>query len=353
VIEDLIDRWDGEATIVSKDHPTGAWFVIAVHSTALGPSAGGCRMRVYDTPADAVRDAHRLSAAMTRKFAVNDLPIGGGKSVLAVPALPSGEERAGLLRRFARLVDSLGGLYAVGPDMNTSASDMDVIGEVTRHVHCRTEAAGGTGSTAPDTANGVYSAIRATVAHLFGSDDLAGRSVVIQGVGAVGALLATRLAGEGAKVTVGDVDGARAAAVAATVGARVVDPADVLTEPCDVLSPCATGGVLHEGTIPALRCRAVVGAANNQLAEPADAERLHAAGILWAPDFVANSGGVFHGGGYDVLGWPRDRVDASVAAIGDRLRAMYEEAERKGVPPVEVAEAMADLRLAAARREPA
>lgn len=349
MIEDLIDGWDGEATIVSKDRPSGAWFVIAVHSTALGPSAGGCRMRVYDSPADAVRDAHRLSAAMTRKFAVNDLPIGGGKSVIAVPALPAGDERRAMLHRFARLVDALGGLYAVGPDMNTSPLDMDVIGEVTRHVHCRTEATGGTGSTAPATAHGVYYAIRGTVAHLFGTDDLAGRSVVVQGVGAVGAILAARLAGDGAKVSVCDVEPSRAETLAAEVGARVVDPADVLSEPCDVLSPCAAGGVVHEGTIPLLRCRAVVGAANNQLGEPADADRLHEAGILWAPDFVANSGGVLHGGGHDVLGWPRERVDAGVATIGHRLLAIYEEADRTGITPLAVAEAMAELRLAAAR----
>jgi leucine dehydrogenase len=350
VIEEAIDRWDGELTVVARDRPSGGWFVVAVHSTALGPSGGGCRMRVYGTVEEAVVDAHRLSAAMTRKFAVCDVPLGGGKSVIAVPRLPAGDERVGLFHRFGTFLETLAGMYSAAPDMNTSPEDMDLIGERTSRVFCRTEAAGGSGGTGPDTALGVYAAVKTTVAHLDGSDaGLAGTSVVVQGVGAVGSVLASRLAADGATVTVSDLDTAAAERLAGSIGASTVDPADALRHPCDVLSPCAAGGVLDAATIPELRCRAVVGGANNQLVEPADATRLHEAGILWAPDYVANCGGVLHGAGLELLGWTRAEVDARVAGIGATLRSIYEAAAARGVPPLDVAEALAAARLEAAR----
>lgn len=346
-IEAAVADWDGRMTVVARDAPTGAWIVVAVHSTVNGRSAGGCRMRGYPSPAAAVVDGQRLSAAMTRKLALCGVPMGGGKSVLAVPAQPTGAARTGLLRRFGELLESLGGLYSAAVDMNTSPEDMDVIGETTSHVFCRTEAFGGRGTTAPATAVGVYHGVRATLAAVTGSDDPAGRRVAVQGVGAVGADLAERLAADGAEVVVADLDPDRVAALVARLGVRAVPPDRVLGEECDVLAPCAAGGVVGPATVPALRCRAVAGAANNQLETVEDAERLHAAGILWAPDYVINSGGVLHGAGLELLGWSEEQLADRLRGIGTTLTAIFERSAAENRSPLAVAEDLVQERLAA------
>ncbi|HYM65868.1 MAG TPA: Glu/Leu/Phe/Val dehydrogenase dimerization domain-containing protein, partial [Patescibacteria group bacterium] len=181
-MDDLIARWDGESVSIHRDAGTGSLMIVCVHSTRLGPSGGGTRMKHYEQPFEALRDAMRLSEAMTMKFASVGFPRGGGKSVIALPtpAQPRGEERRRLLHEFGRFVKSLGGLYSCAPDMNTSAEDMDVIAEVCPFVFCKTEAAGGSGDTAPDTAVGVFHGIRATCRFAFGTDDLAGRTVLVQ-----------------------------------------------------------------------------------------------------------------------------------------------------------------------------
>src|SRR4051794_15814872 len=235
---------------------------IGVHSTRRGTAGGGTRMRVYSRPEDALADALQLSAAMTRKFAVCDLPRGGGKGVLAVPALPQGEARVELLHRYGEFITSLGGLYSTGPDMNTSEHDMDLIAERCPYVFCRTVENGGSGSTSPATARGVFYGIEASAQHALGVADLQGVRVLVQGAGSVGGLLAGYLAEAGADLLVSDVDRDRI-----TVGASVA-PEDVITTDCDVLAPCAVGGIVNAETIDALRCKVIAGAANNQLASP-------------------------------------------------------------------------------------
>ena len=345
MFEELLRDWDGEFVASRFDEPTSTWMFVGVHSTVLGPGFGGTRMKAYAAPEDALRDVLRLSSAMTLKNAVADLPFGGGKAVLAVPAVPQGDARTELLHRYADLIGSLGGSYLTACDMNTTERDMDVVGERCPHVMGRTEAAGGSGTSAPDTATGVFHGIRASLAHVFGSDDPSGRTVVVQGTGAVGSALAELLAGAGAKLVVSDVDPERARDTAGRLGAGVAGPEEVFDIACDVFSPCATGAVLNADTIPRLRCRIVAGAANNQLAEPQDAGRLSAAGILYAPDYVVNAGGVLHLAGYERLGWTPEEMDARLRGVGETLREVFAQAEREDITTDAAARRMAQERI--------
>jgi leucine dehydrogenase len=345
VFEDLLRSWDGEEVALRYDARFDAWMFVCVHSTVLGPAAGGTRMKVYPAPADALRDGLRLSGAMTRKNAVAGLPLGGGKAVVAVPEIPSGERREELLLRYADLVGSLHGTYWTACDMNTSPEDMDVIARRCASVFGKTEAAGGSGSSAPATADGVFHGIVASIAHVFGAPDLDGRSVLVQGVGAVGGLLARRLVEAGAKVWVADVDASRAEEAAAGTGATTVPAAEAISTECDVFSPCATGGVLSDESIPRLRCSIVAGAANNQLGAPEDAERFAERGILYAPDYVVNAGGIIHLASLELLGEDEAERDERVRGIGDMLTEVFRRAELEGVSTSTAAEAMVRERL--------
>ena len=342
MFEDLLEAWDGEEAVIRFDADSGAWMFVCVHSTALGPSGGGTRMRVYPTPADGLADGMRLSGAMTRKFAAADIPRGGGKAVLAVPALPAGDARRKLLLRYGDLVASLGGTYRTAGDMNITPADLDVVAERCPWVY-GTTARGG--NSARGTAIGTLHAIHATLENVFGSPALDGRRILVQGAGAVGADLAAKLLAEGADVLVADVDEQRAR----TTGATVIAVDDVIGTECDLYSPCATGGTLNADSIPRLRCKAIAGCANNQLATPEDGERLHAAGILYAPDYVANAGGVVQLVGIEDLGWDEGELQAGLAKIGDTLRAVFAAASAGGLSPAEAAEQLAMDRVAAAR----
>jgi leucine dehydrogenase len=336
--EDLLTGWDGEQVAVRYDAELSTWMFIGVHSTRRGPAGGGTRMRVYTRPEEALADALKLSAAMTRKFAVCDFPRGGGKGVLAVPALPEGEARAELLHRYGEFISALGGLYTTGPDMNTSERDMDLIAETCPYVVCRTAENGGSGSTSPATARGVFYGIEASVKHALGRD-LGGVRVLVQGVGSVGALLAQYLGEAGAHVLVSDVDPARVDGLGEPVA-----PEDALCTECDVLAPCAVGGVVNAATIDELRCRVIAGAANNVLAEPELADRLHERGILYAPDYVINSGGVLHGAGRESLGWSEEQLEERLRGLGDLLLALYADGDGS---PVHAADRLAEERLSA------
>ena len=305
---------------------------ICVHSTALGTAAGGTRMKHYPTPDDALRDGMRLSEAMSLKLASVDFPHGGGKAVIALPSaeIPQGDARRRLLHEYGRFINSLGGLYSCAPDMNTSAADMDVIAEVTPYVFCKTEAAGGAGDTAPDTAVGVLHGIRASCRYAFGSDDLSQRSVLVQGAGGVGGRLIELLLEADTKVIATDIDPARLAHMR-DKGIEVVAADRALTTPCDVLAPCATGGIINARTIPNLQCRVIAGGANNQLETPADADALRGRGIAYAPDFVINAGGVLHGGGLEEQHWTHEVLESKLAGIGDVIFEIFQRAEREGI----------------------
>jgi leucine dehydrogenase len=308
-------------------------------------------MWTYEDTRAAVRDALRLSRAMTFKSAVAGLPLGGGKGVIMLPAgtpTPSGDERRDVLLDFGETVDMLGGSYLTAEDVGTSEPDMQVIREATPHVTGLAVERGGSGDPSPWTALGVEAAIRVACERVFGSSTVEGRSVAVVGVGSVGGRLAELLAAGGADLVLADID-ERRRALADRLAARWTDPDSALTADVDVVAPCALGGVLNEDSVPLLRARAIAGAANNQLADEAVGELLAARGILWVPDFVANAGGVVNiAVELEPEGYDTARAEARVRAIGDTVRTVLDHAEATGATPLAAAMEIARRRVAEA-----
>jgi len=349
-LEELIAGWDGLGVVARFDRESGAWFFIALHDDTLGRPTGGTRMRVYPSPAAGLLDAMRLAAGMTDKWAVAGVPFGGGKAVLAVPGPLAGEARRGLLHRYGQLVDSLQGAFATGEDLGTSPEDMTEIAARTRWVLGGHGGDGLLADPGPFTAHGVLCAMRAAAARAFGSDDLAGRRVLIQGVGDVGAPLARDLAAAGAELLLADRDAGRASALAAELGAREVAADEVYATPCDVFAPCAVGAVVNPDTVPRLACRVVAGSANNQLAGDADADALHRRGILYAPDYVANAGGAIAFGRLaEEPATARDDLMQRVDRIRGILDEILAEAAERDESPLHAARRRVERRLQAAR----
>ena len=333
-----------EQLVFVADAPTRLRALIAVHSTALGPALGGIRFWRYGSEGDAVHDVLRLSEAMTLKAAAAGLHQGGGKAVVLVED-PDALRSVELLHAMGRAIDELGGRYLAAEDVGATMRDMDLIAEVTPWVTGVDPAAGGSGDPSPVTAAGVVAAMRATVRALDGDPSLAGRRVAIQGVGHVGAHLARMMTGEGASVVVADLNGERARRVADDVGATIADPKTILEAECDVLAPCALGGVLDDSSVPRLRCRAVCGAANNQLADEAIDGLLAARGVLYAPDFVANAGGIINIA-EEFVGYSRERALAATNRIESTMTAVFELARELAIPPGAAAVTKARARLA-------
>ena len=280
-----------EHVIRVSDAGAGLIGFIALHSTQLGPAAGGLRMRAYENEDAALNDVLRLSHGMTFKNAAAGLPLGGGKAVImGDPATKT----PAMLAAFGRAIDMLKGRYWTAEDMGMSPQDMAVLAGVTPFVAGLPEGDFASGDPSPVTAQGIFNAIRCTARHRFGSDNLAGRRVAVQGLGHVGWHLAGLLRKAGASLVVADIDARQSARANAEFGAEVVGVEDILTVRADILAPCAIGGILNARTIEALNVAAVAGGANNQLATPADGDRLHARGILYAPDYVANAGGIIN-----------------------------------------------------------
>ncbi|MDH6194818.1 leucine dehydrogenase [Mycobacterium frederiksbergense] len=325
-IDDAL-RWNGELTLTRHDPHTGASFVIRVDSTRLGQAAGGTRAAHYDSVTDALDDAGRLAGAMTLKMAVSNLPMGGGKSVIALPApRPAIDDKTWtrILRLHADNIERLNGAYWTGPDLNTTSADMDTLYDTTEFVFGRSVDLGGAGSSAINTACGVFEAMKATAVHrrFGGRNTLDGLTVLVQGLGAVGSHLAMLAAEAGARLLVCDVDADRLD-WAHGLGFTVVASAHVPTTPCDIFAPCALGGVIDSVAARELRAAAVVGAANNILADDRAGSVLRERDITYAPDFVANAGGALHLVGREVLGWNTDTVEQHTKAIGDTLTEVY------------------------------
>lgn len=345
--ESLIRGWEGESVIVHYDRPTDAWIFIAIHSTHLGPATGGTRMKNYPDLEGALADALRLATGMTYKFAVPGIERGGGKAVISVPESMDPGSRPGLLRRYGRLVYQLGGLFFTGPDVGTSPTDMDIIAETgSPYVFCRTPAAGGAGSSGPLTALGVFAGIDVTCEQVFEEASLRHRKVLVQGVGSVGGILIEHLLNVGAEVLFSEVDDLLIKRFRDELGLQFIPDKEVYGTECDVFAPCALGGVLNENTIPQLRCRIVVGGANNQLAHPEDADALRAKGILYAPDYVVNVGGAMGIPGIEILGWSQTEAEDKVASsVRSALRRIFEMAHVEGITTEDAARRIAEERL--------
>ena len=321
------------------DEKAGLDGVIAIHSTARGPAAGGCRLWVYDDLQAASADALRLAEGMSYKNAMAQLPFGGGKAVLRLP--PGDFDRRRLFEAFGQAVERLEGRYVTAEDVGTNVADMEAVGRHTRHVAGRTAHPGyAGGDPSPWTVLGVFEAMKAAAQFRFGST-LAGLTVAVLGVGSVGLHLCRLLEAAGADLVVADIDPHRAARAAESCGARVIGVTEIAAVSCEVFAPCALGGVLDQATVSSLKARIVCGAANNQLGSPEAASLLLQRGISYAPDYVVNAGGIINVAA-EYLVESEQEVRGRVMKIGPRTASILENAAESGLSPSLVADRMAE-----------
>ncbi|MGH9210748.1 MAG: Glu/Leu/Phe/Val family dehydrogenase [Acidimicrobiales bacterium] len=344
---DIVSADDFEQVVFCHDRATGLRAIVAIHSTALGPALGGTRFYPYRTEAEALADACRLARSMTYKHAVCGNDLGGGKAVILGD--PDQLRSEALLRTYGRFVDGLAGRYLTAEDVGTTQADMDLVRRETPYVTGVSESLGGSGDPSPATAWGVLWAMKAVAERLWETSSLTGRHVCISGVGKVGSALAAHLHEEGAKLTVADIDTGPVADAEHDYGAIAVDPEDAHRVECDIFAPCALGAVLNPTSIPELRCAAVVGSANNQLASEDDAASLSERGIVYAPDFVANAGGVINIA-EEPHGYDRKRAYDRIRTIHDTLLATFARAEADAITTAEAADRLAEERIASVSR---
>ncbi|WP_066662139.1 MULTISPECIES: Glu/Leu/Phe/Val family dehydrogenase [unclassified Sphingomonas] len=338
-----------EEVLRLDDPQSGLSGVIVVHSTALGPAAGGCRFHRYASDTDAVADALRLAEGMSYKNALAGLPLGGGKAVIRMPDGPF--DRAALFRAFGRAVASLGGRYVTAEDVGTSVADMEYVADSTRHVAGLPTAPGAPGGDpSPWTALGVLRSMEVAVQRHLGAS-LADVTVAVQGLGHVGFALCELLHEAGARLFVAEPRIEVAAEAARRFGARVMEPDELLTAPAEVLAPCALGGVIDAASVQQLGAAVVCGAANNQLAAPAAGDALRARGILYAPDYVVNAGGIINVAA-EHLGWSVAEARSRVEATGARLTAVLDHAAAERIAPHVAADRLARGAIGRAQRQP-
>jgi leucine dehydrogenase len=338
-----MDRNGHEQVLFCSDRESGLSAIIAIHSTRLGPALGGCRMRPYLSSELALTDVLKLSKAMTYKAAISGLALGGGKSVILGD--PKKDKSPKLLAAFARHIATLGGRYIVGEDVGTDIDDIEQFRQITPHVAGWRAEAGGTGDPAPSTALGVFYGMRAALEERFGDSSFSGRKIAIQGVGKVGYALGTLLHQAGAKLFISDMDPERVALGCREWNADLLHPHEIYRVDCDLFAPCALGGILNERTLPSLSCKIVAGSANNQLETPTVVKLLQEKGILYAPDYLINAGGLIH----VAAGLPhaiQDSTDLTIEKIADRLKQVFYRARTKSISTAEAADQLAEERLA-------
>ncbi len=348
-MESLLKSWNGETVIIREDKETKAWIFIAIYSTRLGPAAGGTRMKSYPSLKAALEDAMLLAKAMAYKYAVPNMPWGGGKCVIAIPEDLDPDLRPGLLRRYGALVKQLGGMFYTGPDMGTCSEDMDIIAETgAPYIFACTPKSGGSGSSGPYTAMGVLAGIKVACKSLFGSEDLKDRKILVQGVGSVGGPLVELLLNSQAQVIFTEIDESLIQKYRDEIGLEFVLPERSFDVQCDVFSPCAIGGILTPDTARKIKCQAIVGGANNQLESPEVAEILQRRGILYAPDYVVNVGGAMAILGMETLGWSKQQAEEDVRAnVGRALENVFHMAQNQGMTTEAAANMIAENRLRA------
>jgi leucine dehydrogenase len=346
-----MSRWGHKKVVLCHDQDTGLRAVIAIHSTALGPAAGGTRMWPYESDDQAMLDALRLARGMTYKYAAAGVDLGGGKGVII------GDPRTGkteaLLRAYGRFVDSLHGEYITGEDVGTTLEDMETIYAETDHVVTLPEHCGGAGDISPATALGAVMATKACAERVWGTPSLAGRRVALQGLGVVGSKALALLLAEGAEMVVADPDEQKVSWARDTHAVAAVEPEEIYRQDADIFAPYALGGIINDATIPQLRCRIVAGSANNILAEERHGDELERRGLVYAVDYVANSGGtIFDTDRLRKGGFQRDRAMASVRRIFERTHEIFDIAAARQLPLYRAADLLAEQRIAGLKSLP-
>lgn len=340
-IFEAMEKYGHEQLVFCYDKVSGLKAIIGIHDTTLGPALGGCRMWPYQSEDDAIYDVLRLSRGMTYKNSAMGLNLGGGKAVIIGNSRTDKSEE--LFRAFGKFVETLGGRYITAEDVGIGVEDITQVQVETSYVAGLPELSG---DPSPATAFGVYRGIKACAKEVWGSESLKGKTVAVQGLGHVGYYLCRHLYDEGANLIVTDIYQDRIEPVVKEFGAKAVKPEEIYGVECDIFAPCALGAIINDETLPQLKCKIVAGAANNQLKEPRHGDALMEMGILYAPDFVINGGGVTNvAEEYSPSGYQRDRAYARVSKIYDKLLKVFEIAKREGIPTYKAADLMAEERI--------
>ncbi|MCJ1908850.1 Leu/Phe/Val dehydrogenase [Planococcus ruber] len=337
-----MEQHDYEQLVFCQDKNSGLKAIICIHDTTLGPALGGTRMWNYDTEEEAIEDAIRLGRGMTYKNAAAGLNLGGGKTVIIGDPLKDKNEE--MFRAFGRFIQGLNGRYITAEDVGTTVADMDLIHEETDFVTGISPAFGSSGNPSPVTAYGIYIGMKAAALEAFGDDSLEGKTVTVQGVGNVAYTLCKHLHEEGAKLIVTDINQEAVQRAVNDFGAVAVAPNEIYSQEADIFAPCAMGAIINDDTIPQLKVKVVAGSANNQLKEERHGDELEARGIVYAPDFVINSGGVINVAD-ELYGYNNERAMKRVETIYDSITRIFEIAKRDGIPSYIAAERMAEERI--------
>ncbi|AMM93795.1 branched-chain amino acid dehydrogenase [Peribacillus simplex] len=341
-----LEKYDYEQLLFCQDKQSGLKAIIAIHDTTLGPALGGTRMWTYASEEDAIEDALRLSKGMTYKNAAAGLNLGGGKTVIIGD--PRKDKNEEMFRAFGRYIQGLNGRYITAEDVGTTVEDMDLIHEETDFVTGISPAFGSSGNPSPVTAYGVYRGMKAAAKEAFGNDSLEGKVIAVQGVGNVAYNLCRHLHEEGAKLIVTDINKESVARAVESFGATAVDPDEIYGVECDIYAPCALGAVINDQTINKIKAKVIAGAANNQLKDPVHGDQIHEKGIIYAPDYVINAGGVINVAD-ELLGYNRERALKKVETVYDTIERVMEIAKRDQIPTYKAADRMAEERIARMR----
>lgn len=342
-----METYDYEQAVVCQDKESGLKAIIAIHDTTLGPALGGTRMWTYESEEDAFEDALRLAKGMTYKNAAAGLNLGGGKTVIIGD--PRKDKNEAMFRAFGRFIQGLNGRYITAEDVGTTVADMDLVYQETEYVTGISPAFGSSGNPSPVTAYGVYVGMKAAAKEAFGDDSLEGRTVAVQGVGNVSYKLCDYLHKEGAKLVVTDINKEAVKRAVDDFGAKAVDVDDIYSQDVDIYSPCALGATINDDTIPQLKARVIAGAANNQLRESRHGDIIQEKGIVYAPDYVINSGGVINVSD-ELIGYNRERALKKVETIYDSISKIFEISKRDGIASYKAADRMAEERIETMRK---
>lgn len=348
-IFEMMEKEGHEQLMLLQEKSSGFKGIIAIHNTTLGPALGGCRMWKYESEDDAIYDALRLSKGMTYKSGAAGVDFGGGKTVIWGD--PTSDKSEALFRTLGRFVESLDGRYSTGTDVGTTFNDFVIAAKETTHVGALPEEYGGSGDSSIITAYGTWKGLKACAKHVYGTESLADLTIAVQGVGKVGAKLVGHLIEEGAKVIVSDVNQSYIDQVTEKYDVQVVAPEEILFVECDILSPNALGSIINDKTIDRLKCKAIGGAANNQLAETRHGDLLHQRGIFYAPDYVINAGGLIQvADELNINGYSKDRAFKKADDIYGLILKIGQISKEKDLPTYRAADLMVVERIASVGR---